>query len=125
MKPTLDEFLSDKHRMPNAYIKYAGFSALYVRKADIGVSLDGKRYWCRRCFTIANVTASRPNRGSFSKLVKDLVDRGLAVYVENAHAEDLQEKLKHLGFAAVNSAHGPNFLLNFEGHLEDIEKVSV
>lgn len=117
MCPTLDEFLNSQWPT-NAYIDYPGFDKLYVRKGPFGVTHEGVIYRCRNGLTIANVTATAPGAGAFTRLVQDLIRRGMAVYVENCYNERFYAKLVRDGFEPVNKETGPHLLLNGEGHLE-------
>lgn len=124
MLPTLEGFLKTKQNWPkNSYVRYPGFKNLYVRKGDIGVQLNGEEFYrCTNVVTIASVDAARPGKGAFTGLVKHLVDQEYAIYVENVHNERFRVKLKQLGFVKVNEEAGPNYLLNFDGHLVEWER---
>ncbi len=114
--PTLDEFLAwDKLCPSNSYLTEPGFSSLYVRKGQISVTLNGVHYRCLNTLTIANVTAENPGAGVFTRFIKKLVAKRLAVYVENSLNERLQSKLITLGFIRVG---GLNFLYNHTNLLE-------
>lgn len=117
MKPTLDEFLASQWPT-NAYIDYPGLRSLYVRKGPFGVIHEGVCYRCHNGLSIGSVDADVPGAGAFTRLVQDLVGRGMAVYVENCHNERLYAKLVREGFEPVNRDSGPHLLLNGEGHLE-------
>ena len=52
---------------------------------------------------------------------RHLVERGFAVYVENAHSPRWQEHLLNNGWTQVNEHVGPMFLYNYDGKIERIE----
>jgi hypothetical protein len=116
--PTLDEFIA-RTWPRNAYVDYPEFVSLYIRSGDIIVSmgLEGYLWRCSKVIQIANIEAEHPGNGAFGRLVDDLVLRGLAVFVENVHNPRFGPKLLRMGFVPVNTASGPNFLYNHEGHL--------
>jgi hypothetical protein len=110
VQPTLDQFIADWGKWPNnAWVKYPGLS-LYVRRGEIFVRDNNGEGRKVDCLTIASVEAKRPGKGIFTKLVENLKERGLAMYVENAHNPRLRRKLENLGFVRVNHSYGPNYL---------------
>lgn len=117
MKPTLDQFLATSWPK-NAYIEYPGLRSLYVRKGSFGVVHEGVFYRCHNGLTIASVEAEVPGAGAFTRLVEDLVVRGMAVYVRNCHNERLYAKLVRDGFKPVNKETGPHLLLATVSDLE-------
>lgn len=119
--PTLDEFLVRKFPF-NAYIDYPGFDDLYVRKADVVIRIADQSWRCVKVITVANVSATKPGAGAFAELVKDLLERDFAIYVENAHNTRFALHLMKVGFAQVNMMCGPNFLYGQKGHMEIFEK---
>jgi hypothetical protein len=124
MIPTLDEFIQNTSFFPlNLYVKYEGFDNLYVRKNGVYVLISNQFYLCEPVVRIANVTATNPGNGAFTKLVNHIVnDLNRAVYVENAHNPRFRKKLDKLGFISVNKNDGPNYLFNFEGRLNKINE---
>ena len=123
MNPTLDEFIQSESMFPlNLYVRYEGFSDLYVRKNRLFVRMPDSSNWiCEPVVRIANITAKKPGNGAFTKLVDHIVnDLNRAVYVENAHNPRFRKKLEMLGFIAVNKNDGPNYLLNFEDRLREL-----
>ena len=114
--PTLDEFLTWR-RPNNAYIRYPGFKNLYLRKGPVLVRFGGCSYICENVIQIANVQATCPGKGAFKSLVRDLVNRGKAIYVECVHTPYFQEKLIEWGFIRVNEREGDHYLYNHEGCL--------
>jgi len=120
---SLDEFLAQRFPL-NAWVEYPGFEGLYVRKGDIALFLDGEVFRCTKVFTVANVVATVPGTGAFARLVDDLLQKGWAVYVENAHNKSFAIHLERVGFSRVNPEHGPNFLIGHEGHLEEFTEKS-
>ena len=117
--PTIDEFLTWTFPF-NSYVDHPGFRNLYVRSSKIHVHLEGQSYWCEPVLQIGSADATEPGNGAFTALVKFLVERDLAVYVENVHNTRFQRKLSDdMGFTSVNEGNGvPNFLFNFEGKLK-------
>lgn len=119
--PTLNEFLAASGWPNNSYLDEPGFASLYVRKGTLYVVLDAVPYWCSNVLTIASVDAEDPGNGTFTKLVERLVEKGLAVYVENVHNPRFRRKLEEdLGFIPVSQRSGPNFLRNHDGHLVEV-----
>ncbi len=58
MKPTLEEFFAQEYRFPKSlYVSYKGFRPIYVRKFH-------------DTLTIANITANKPGKGHFTKLLQ-------------------------------------------------------
>jgi hypothetical protein len=104
MLPTLEEFVADFKKRPwNSYVKFPGFSDLYVRKGQVYINGE----WCYNTLTIANVQASKPGTGAFSNLVKQIRSWGMGIHVENATAPKFDLKLKHLGFERCNVPRDP------------------
>jgi len=118
--PTLDEFLDWGDRPNNSYLEEPGFSSLYVRKGQILVVLDGTFYRCLNTLTIAAVQAEYPGEGMFTRFVNKLVEKGLAVFVENVYNKRLQNKLLELGFKRTDRNDGLNFLYNHEEHIVSV-----
>jgi hypothetical protein len=116
--PSLDEFLAWEWPL-NSYIDEPGFTNLYLRKADIGVWLDGEHQICTRVITIANVQTESYGQGILTRFVEKLVAKGYAVCVENAHLPRFQAGLLRRGFVLC-SLSDPTFLFNFDGHLQKI-----
>jgi hypothetical protein len=115
--PTIDEFLAADDRPSNIYVDHPGFDDLYIRKSRIFVRIEGREgCWCHPVIQVANVTASSPGSGAFTSLVDFLLERDLAIYVENAHPR-FGQKLLRMGFIPVNQCGGNCFLLNYENHL--------
>lgn len=112
---TLDEFLHSK--MKNSYVDHEEFESIYVRSNDIYVEIDGEQYWCDRVIQIANITAKQPGNGAFTRLVEQLVEYGLAIYIENVHFLRFRNKLISMGFTRVNRGSGYHYLYNYCGHI--------
>ena len=107
---------------PNAYVKHPAFKSLYVRVADLYVWFDGKSYQCRKLIQIGNVEAKKRGQGAFTALVDEIIAQGFAVFVELAHEERFQKKLRALGFIPVNDTEderSKNYLKGYEGHLTE------
>ena len=117
--PTIDEFLTWTFPC-NSYVDHPGFESLYVRSSKVHIHLEGQAYWCEPVLQIGSVDATDPGNGAFTALVEFLVERDLAVYVENVHNTRFQRKLRDdMGFTSVNEGIGvPNFLFNFECKLK-------
>jgi hypothetical protein len=100
---TLDEFIQNTKFFPNsAWVKEIGFSGLYVRKTQR--VLDGMLY--NNVLDLANISASKPGNGAFTKLVERLCKEypHLTLYVENVmEPERFGRKLIELGFKRVES----------------------
>lgn len=118
--PTLDEFLASEYP-DNSYLEEPGFSSLYVRKGQIFVILDGVLYRCLDTLTIASVSAEVPGGGTFTRFIEKLVEKGLAVHVENTHNPRLRQKLLDLGFIRVDGNNGLDFLYNHDEHICVVE----
>jgi hypothetical protein len=118
MLPTLKQFLLNSWPR-NSYVIFPEFASLYVRKGDLCIRIEEISYRAVGVITIGNVQAKTPGRGAWGRLVKYLVDRDYGIYVENVHNERFAKTLEGSGFIAVNQSHGPNFLFNHEGHLQD------
>ena len=114
--PSLDEFLA-REWPPTSYIAEPGFENLYLRRADIGVFLEGEFFTCTRVITIANVETHPTGQGILTKFVEKLVVMGYAVCVENAHSKRFQAGLLRRGFV-LSSLTDPTYLFNFDGHLQ-------
>lgn len=120
MGPTLEDFLADTwpKRLHSVYIFHPDFADLYLRRNDRFVTIDGKRYLCNRVVTVANVVANEKGNGSFTRLVKHLVDIGYAVCVECVLEDRFSQKLKSMGFVPSSSVEGArDFIFNFQDHL--------
>ena len=119
--PTIDEFLTWTYPT-NSYVNHQGFKDLYVRSQRILVRMEDEWSICDPVLQIGFVRASRPGNGAFTALVEFLVERDLAIFVENVHNPRFVEKLLKMGFISVNPNMGaPNFLFNFENSLEKYE----
>ena len=99
-KPTLDEFLAQGETAwpKNAWVKESGFKSLYVRLSK--KSLEGG-YW--PMIDLSNITASRPGRGAFTRLVARLRVQypTLGIYVESVLEPRFAVMLEaRLGFKA-------------------------
>jgi hypothetical protein len=111
---TLDEFLISS--LKNSYVDYPGFDSLYLRRGDIGVHGE-KLLRCGPTVHVANMTATTPFDGAFTRLVEDLASRGFAVYVECVLDMEFAEALLRMGFTQINRSSGLHFLKNHEGKL--------
>ena len=109
-KPTLDEFLAQgKNAWPkNSWVKEPGFKNLYVRISKR--SLEGR---LRPMIDLADITASRPGKGTFTRLVERLRVQYpmMGIYVESVLEPRFAVMLvNRLGFKA-NLTDGRSFYL--------------
>ena len=98
MIPKLDAFITQgltKFWPTNSYVEEPGFDSLYVRIS--------RRYIEDKMQTtidLANMTASKPGNGAFTRLVERLRNQyGLIIYVECVLNPRLEGKLVRMGFA--------------------------
>lgn len=110
---TLDGFI-EAHvargglRNSNAFVEEPGFASLYVRMGRRYIR--GEMHPC--VLDIANVEASAPGAGTFSRLVERLLGRGLTLYVESVLNARFAAKLLRMGFSEVPGLQGaPSFYL--------------
>lgn len=92
--PSLDEFIENRKTPANSYVAEPGFRPIYVRMSRrllLGVVHEN-------VLDIANITAIRPGKGTFTRLVKRLHGRGIILYVECVQEERFAKKLMQLGF---------------------------
>jgi hypothetical protein len=119
---TLEEFLAAPYPT-NAFIDREGWDTLYVRKAPIGVKINGKVHRVNKVFTFANIGVDEPGQGLFTKLVEELVAQGWAIYVECVHDLNprFQDGLRRRGYLELREEGGrsSNFLFNYEGHTHE------
>ena len=102
MIPTLDAFITHAltKRPTNSYVKEPGFSSLYVRVAKRYI--EGKM---QTTIDLANMTASRPGNGAFTRLVERLrIQYDLIIYVECVLNPRLPAKLERMGFVQHNDS---------------------
>lgn len=96
---TLLEFIKtnrESRYSRNSWVEEEGFDGLYVRiryRYINGVKV--------KCLDIANVHATVPGKGCFTKLVKR-IDPELCIYVENILDTRFEHKLLKLGFILEN-----------------------
>lgn len=90
---TLDQFLGQDQR--SAWLRHDEFKDLYVRKTE-------RFYGRKRVPTIdlATITARKPGRGSFKRLVAYLRANypAYALYVENVLSPRFADSLPRMGF---------------------------
>ncbi len=95
----------------NAYVRAQGFSSLYVRM--------GRRYLCNvmhsNVLDIANIEATNPGNGAFTRLAEDLHRRGINLYVECVLNERFCSKLLRMGFTQRENCLPPSFYLLAKG----------
>jgi hypothetical protein len=102
MIPTLDAFITQAltKRPTNSYVKEPGFSSLYVRVANRYI--EGKM---QATIDLANMTASRPGNGAFTRLVERLMSQyEMIIYVECVLNPRLPSKLVKIGFIRHNNS---------------------
>ena len=106
MIPKLDDFIAQaltKFWPANSYVKESGFASLYVRVAKRHI--NGK---LQTTIDLANMTASKPGNGAFTKLVERLrAQYGLIIYVECVLNPRLAAKLVRMGFVQ-HTQHDPS-----------------
>ena len=105
---TLEEFLAatGKKAWPtNAYVRAPGFKELYVRRTRR--FLNG--VWVDSVLDLARGEATKPGRGAFTKLVTDLLERGIPLYVECVQNERLAKTLERWGFTRLDHPGSPSF----------------
>jgi hypothetical protein len=97
MIPKLDDFITQalaKSLPANAYVKEPGFDSLYVRVARRHINGE-----LQTTIDLANMTASKPGNGVFTKLVERLkAQYGLIIYAECVLNPRLAAKLIRMGF---------------------------
>lgn len=112
MKPqTLGEFISSQgeRRPRNAYVRFPGFSTLYVRCT--------KRFLRHELVSpvldIANIEASRPGKGAFTKLFEHLRENypEMWLFVECVANERFEKKLRKMGFTQCTNDLLPSFYM--------------
>jgi hypothetical protein len=99
--PTLDEFVNKKLSSwdtswpKNSYVTEQGFKSLYIRVTDRYIA--GKK---RKTIDLANLTATTPGSGAFTKLVEKLKKQypQLTIFVENVLSRRFAVKLILMGF---------------------------
>lgn len=123
-RPTLAQFLNPEWPTGgperwSCYIRYPGFSSLYVRKGPMyiaGVN-DGQQF---NALQIANITATKPGKGAFTRLIHSEILRDWPIYVEHVLNERFQSKLERLGFVkvSVDGLGVPCYLLMRSKHVD-------
>ena len=103
---TLDAFLSKTSHTRNAYVTFPGMKSLYVRVGPYRVNTE-----VMSTIQIANVEASEPGSGAFSRLVDHLVYGypDLTIVVENVHSDILAAILDRMEFERINVETGRHF----------------
>jgi len=115
MIPTLDEFITQAlvKRPANSYVREPGFESLYVRIAKRYI--DGEM---QTTIDLANMTASKPGNGAFTRLVERLRDQyGFVIYVECILNPRLSVKVKRMGFVQHPHDSSSYYLLPKKGNL--------
>jgi hypothetical protein len=102
--PTLEEFIErEGHFMDHSYVSEEGFSSLYVRKGPKYINVNGEMKRFENVFQIANVTADKPGRRAFTKLISKLEKKWLGpIFIESVLAEKFASALLGMGFIPVN-----------------------
>jgi len=101
--PTLDEFL--KSPIKNSDLDIPGFDRFYARKGPYYV--DGKIY--PKVLQLANITATNPGQGEFSKLTEQLKKLNMPIIIESIQNPRFPRKLEELGFKQVNKNSGLHY----------------
>lgn len=109
--PTLDEFISwqGSRRPKNAYVRFPGFNFIYAR--------CNKRYLRNELvgpvFDIANIEATRPGKGAFTKLFEHLRKDypEMWIFVECVANERFAKKLLKMGFTQCTNDILPSFYM--------------
>lgn len=86
----------------------------YIRKHKQFITLGQERYYLENVITLANIVVRKPGAGSLTNLVRELVKRGFAIYVEQVLDPAFQKTLLKYGFVQVTEF---CFISNFLGHL--------
>ena len=97
---TLDEFIQAAPAgkiLKNQYVKHPDFSGIYVRYNEQRY-INGEMV--SNVLDIANITARKPGKGAFSKLIVDLRQKHplLVFYVECILNPRFADKLERMGF---------------------------
>jgi hypothetical protein len=108
---TLKTFLSADHVHPrNLYVKFKGFTDLYVRKGPYLIGTENSREY-KESIQIANVTARKEGRGAFRGLI-DFLEKNYperVIVVECVQTERLEAICRHMGFEQINVGIGLHF----------------
>ena len=111
---TLEQFLSPEHKHPrNLYIKFKGFSELYVRKGPYYIR-EYEQYL--ETIQLANFTAKKEGRGAFRGLI-DFLEKNYPeqiILVECVQSKRLESICRHMGFEQVNIGTGLHFVKGFK-----------
>jgi hypothetical protein len=103
MLPKFDDFITqalEKSWPSNSYVREPGFSSLYVRVAKRYI--EGKM---QTTIDLANMTAKRPGKGTFTRLVERLMTQyGMIIYAECVLNPRLAGKLVRMGFVQHNDS---------------------
>jgi NAD(P)H-dependent flavin oxidoreductase YrpB (nitropropane dioxygenase family) len=92
---TLDEFLT-RPVPARAWVTEPGFDALYVRLV--------RRNGVQPVLDIANVKATNPGTGAFTRLVERVLALGIPVYVQGVSPR-FARKLERMGFIPSDFQH--------------------
>jgi hypothetical protein len=110
MRPKLDDFISQaREKWPyNAWVTEPGFAELYVRVS--WRPLENKMV---QVIDLANITATKPGNGAFTKLVAKLREKypELGIYVESVLNPRFDAKLLKMGFIERQEAPHNYYLL--------------
>lgn len=107
--PTLDEFVNatESSRFANSYVREPGFDALYVR---ISLRRFPERNELIKVLDIANIEATNPGQGNFTRLVERLHSLH-NIYVESVLNPRFERRLIKLGFTQELNRIPPSFYL--------------
>lgn len=109
MLPSLDDFLNtaDSRLFKNSYVMEPGFNSLYVRISSRRIPEHNKFV---RFLDIAQIHATHPGQGNFTKLVTRL-HPDYNVYVESVLNFSFEKKLLRMGFTQEPNRIPPSFYL--------------
>lgn len=101
-QPTLEEFIAaygTRKYMPNLYVREKGFKQIYVRITPRWI--DGA--WRDPTLDLANIEATYPGKGTFTRLVERLRREhpAMTLFVESVLNRRFHAKLESLGFTRV------------------------
>ena len=111
--------------MDHSYVAEEGFDSLYVRKGAKYINVDGKMKRFKNVFQLANLTATNPCNGAFTRLISKLEDNWNGpIFVESVLVEEFAGALVRMGFLPVNlDENWGGFAHHFVKHLEKGQKI--
>lgn len=115
-KPSLYMFLADP-KMKDAWLSEPEWSSIYVRKSFRAIQIggpedDNEGVEIVPCIDLANITAKKPGKGAFTRLVRWLHNQlQKNIYVESVFDERFGKYLESLGFYRMPVFEGPQCYL--------------